>query len=256
MIPDRFMSILWFVHRGFLFLRIFNPMRNIPGNILFIMLSLITFTGCRSDKNAANTTTADVISYKVNYLEEMAGDIPTKMLPDVMEAYYTRRYIKTSIKGFFGQFSLVQVADLRRNKVITMLNFFGNKAYYVGERGEIPAGIVPLRDPEVNFTNDTLTICGMLSRRAEVTTTGSTYDIYYTETIDIKSPNITTPYYFIDYVLSDFRVQLSVLKMHLVMKKHVEKEVDISDFQVPEDYDPVSRQTMESLINSLFTKEE
>lgn len=230
-------------------------MRNLPKYMPLLALTIIAFAGCRSDRNAGGTTTADVISYKVNYLDEMAGDIPTKMLPDVMEAYYTRRYIKTSIRGFFGQFSLVQVADLRKNKVITMLNFFGNKAYYVGDRGEIPAGIVPLRDPEVNFTEDTVRISGMLSRRAEVTTTGNVYDIYYTEAIDIKSPNITTPYYFIDYVLSDFRVQLSVLKMHLVMNKHEEKEVDLSDFKVPADYDPVSRETMESLINSLFTKE-
>ncbi|MEX0982003.1 MAG: hypothetical protein WD577_13525 [Bacteroidales bacterium] len=202
-----------------------------------------------------DTMEADYIEYQVVYMENMAGDIPTKMLPDVMEAYYSNRYIRTSIKGFFGQFSLVQIADLRQNSVTTMLNFFGNKVFYTGEKGEIPAGIIELKDPKINKTGDTLRICGMLSKRAVIETEDSTYDIYYSEDIDIKSPNITTPYYFIDHVLCDFRVQLSMLKMQLIMHHHEKKEVDSGLFLIPNDYEQVTRVTMETIINSLFTKD-
>jgi len=230
-------------------------MQKIPGYILLLLVTAILFEGCHRGAGDHKTAEADVISYQVNYIDDMAGDIPTRLLPDVMNAYYTRRYIMTSIKGFFGQFSLVQVADLRKNTVTTMLNFFGSKVYYVGEQGEIPAGIVAIKDPGVTYTDDTLSVGGLLSRRAEITTGTDKYDIYYTKEIDIKNPNITTPYRFIDYVLSDFRVQLSILKMHLVISKHESREVDLADFKVPEDYKPVSKKTMESLINSLFTKD-
>jgi hypothetical protein len=188
-------------------------------------------------------------------MDHMAGDIPTSLLPDVMEAYYTKKYIFTRIHGYFGQFSLVQVANLRQDRVTTMLNFFGTKVVHTGEKGEVPAGINQLENPSLEVTSDTLTICGMRSTRGIVRAAGNEYDVYFIEEIDIKSPNITTPYYFIDHVLSDFRVQLSMLKMHLVMFEHESRQVDPILFEIPDAYVPVSRETMENIINSLFTKE-
>ncbi len=223
-------------------------------SLLPLLFLLIPFA-CKRDGAEADMIKAEYIKYRVNYLDHMAGDIPTTLLPDIMEAYYTKRHIRTRIHGYFGQFSLVQVADLRKNTVTTMLNFFGTKVVHYGEKGEVPAGIVALENPSLEITPDTLTICGMLSNRGIVRTDEDEYDIYFIEDIDIKSPNITTPYYFIDHVLADFRVQLSILKMHLVMYEHTDKEINPRLFEVPEDYVAVSRESMEGIINSLFTKE-
>ena len=220
-----------------------------------LLLLLLIPLACNQDSNKAGWVKADYIKYRVHYLDHMAGDIPTSLLPDVMEAYYTKKYIRTSIHGYFGQFSLVQIADLRQNTVTSMLNFFGTKVVHTGKKNEVPAGIKALTNPSLEITSDTLTVCGMLSRRGIVRTDAREYDVYFIEDIKIKSPNITTPYYFIDHVLSDFRVQLSILKMHLVMFEHDKKEVDPELFEVPEAYVPVSRKTMEGIINSLFTKE-
>jgi hypothetical protein len=222
--------------------------------IFLVSASLLIFSSCKRTGEDAETVAADYIEYDVVYLENMAGDIPTSMLPDKMKTYYSKRHVKTSINGFFGQFSLIQVADLRQNRVTTMLHFFGNKVCYTGEKGEIPAGIVSLEDPRMKITSDTMSVCGMVAKKAEVVTGEQMYDIYFIEEIGIKSPNITTPYYFIDYVLSDFRVQLSFLKMQLIMSHHEKITVQSSIFEIPEDYQPVSRETMESIINSLFTK--
>lgn len=223
--------------------------------ILLLLILLLIFHGCNKSKDTGSTEEADFIKYKVVYLENMAGDIPTRMLPNEMEAYYSKRFILTRIQGFFGQFSLTQVANLKQNSVTTMLNFFGNKVYYVGKKGEIPAGIVKLNDPEVRMTDDTIRICGMLAYKAEIQEDNMKYNVYYTKDIDIKSPNITTPYNFIDYVLSDFRVQLSILKMRLIMSQHETTQVNSTLFEIPQEYEQVSRETMESIINSLFTKE-
>ncbi|MCF8226661.1 MAG: hypothetical protein K9J30_12355 [Bacteroidales bacterium] len=223
--------------------------------ILLFISFLTFFSNCKRTDEKSGVVEADYIEYNVNYLEKMAGDIPTRMLPGMMQAYYTKKHIRTEIKGFFGQFMLVQIADLRKNSVITMLNFFGNKVVYYGKKGEIPAGIKALNNPEIVYTGDTMTICGLTSTRAEVTTNEDFFDIYFVTDIDVNSPNITTPYNFIDYVLSDFRVQLSKLKMQLVMQHHEKTTVQSSAFEVPGEYVEVSRDTMESLINSLFTKE-
>lgn len=223
--------------------------------ITLLFIPVLFFASCKRGSSEAGTTEVDYIQYKVVYLEKMAGDIPTNMLPGVMHAYYDKRHVLTKIDGFFGQFSLVQIADLKNQTVTSMLNFFGNKIYYTGAKGEIPVSIYPLDDPDIEFTEDTTSISGLKSQKVKIILSEHSYDIFYTKEIDIESPNITTPYSFIDYVLSDFRVQLSYLKMRLIIDKHSEESIDPAIFVVPEEYEEVSRDTMEEIINNLFTKE-
>lgn len=218
---------------------------------LFVAFSIVS---CKRDRDESKTSEVDYIKYKVHYLEKMAGDIPTNVLPGEMHAYYDKNHVLTRIDGFFGQFSLIQVADLRKNTVVSMLNFLGNKIYYTGKKGEIPAGIYPLVNPEIQFTEDTLTISGLLSYKTIVDVSDDRYDIYYTKDISIKHPNVTTPYSSIDFVLCDFRVQLSYLKMRLIIMDHVKEKIDPSLFEIPEDYKQVSKEEMEGIINNLFTK--
>jgi hypothetical protein len=71
----------------------------------------------------------------------------------------------------------------------------------------------------------------------------------------VKQPNIATPYRSIDYPLSEFRVQLSLLKMHLSCREFETKTIDSQIFEVPPEYRLVSKQDMEYIINSLFTKD-
>jgi len=93
---------------------------------LFLGLLILPFLiACSRDGHKTGRVKAEYIKYRVHYLDHMAGDIPTSLLPDVMEAYYTKKHIRTSIHGYFGQFSLVQIADLRQNNVTTMLLLTG-----------------------------------------------------------------------------------------------------------------------------------
>jgi len=221
----------------------------------FLFLSALLASSCRRSVELPETIEAHYLKYQVNYLEERAGVIPTRILPEQMDAYYTRYYILTRIEGFFNQFSLIQIADLRHRKVTTLLNFFGNKVYYSGKNGELPAGIVEPERLTCRYTGDTTTIAGLNSERIEVDTGDEKFDIYCTRDFNTRRPNITTPYHSIDHVLSDFRIQLSLLKMHLSCLEYRIKTVESEIFTIPEDYRPVSRQTMEKIINSLFTKE-
>jgi hypothetical protein len=195
------------------------------------------------------------VRYDVNYLEDKAGDIPTSILPTTMEAYYTPYYVLTKIEGFFNQFSLIQIANLQNKRVSSLLNFFGNKVYYTGSSRELPAGIKEIPGLDLIFTGDTRSIAGLKSYRVEVHSEKEQFDVYYTEQIDIKKTNIITPYHEIVYPLSDFRIQLSYLKMHIICSEHERIWIESSAFSIPEEYNPVSRKTMEEIINSLFTKD-
>ena len=185
----------------------------------------------------------------------MAGDIPTRILPSKMDSYYTEYYVLTRIEGFFNQFSLVQIANLKHKEVTTLLNFFGNKVYYQGEKGELPAGIEKPKQLNFRLTGETSVIGGLNSEKIEVDTGEEQFNIYFTKDFSVRRPNIITPYHSIDFPLSDFQIQLSLLKMHLSCAEFETKIIKSEIFEIPEDYRSVSRQVMEEIINSLFTKE-
>ncbi len=167
---------------------------------LFIcpFLLVILLVGCRRVKELPETIDAYYIEYEIEYLEDKAGDIPTKILPRTMDAYYTKYYVLTEIEGFFNQFTLTQIADLKRRRVTTLLNFFGNKVYYVGETGELPAGILELPDLKISSTDETTVIGGLDSERLDVETAQEQYSIYFTKDFSVRRPNISTPYHMVD----------------------------------------------------------
>lgn len=224
-----------------------------------IFISLVIFllivSGCQRSVKLPETVEAHYIKYDIDYLEEKAGDIPTRILPSQMDAYYTDYYVLTRIEGFFNQFSLIQIADLKHKKVTTLLNFFGNKVYYTGSRGELPAGIVQPESMSIEYTGESFLIGGLKSERIQIDTGIEEYSIFYTKDFRINRPNITTPYHAIEFPLSDFRIQISLLKMHLTCAEFETKRIESEIFTIPDDYRPVSRPVMEQIINNLFTKE-
>ena len=185
----------------------------------------------------------------------MAGDVPTKVLPKKMDAFYSKQFVYTRIDGFFNQFTLVQIANLKQDQVITLLDFFGTHVSYTGTKGELPACIKEPEQLEMKYTKDTATLGGFLSQKIEVKTRDEHFDIYYSPEIKVRNANISTPYQTVKHPLTAFRIQLSHLKMDLSCKNSEYKTVDSELFSIPEEYKAVNRAAMEEIINNLFTKD-
>ncbi|MGW8315628.1 MAG: hypothetical protein ACWGNV_08510 [Bacteroidales bacterium] len=224
-------------------------------SIFPILVILLFLSSCSRNRNLPEEMTAHHIKYQIEYLEERAGDIPTRILPEQMDAYYTEHFVLSRITGFLEQFTLTQIADLRHERVTTLLRFFDSRVYYEGENGELPVAIIEPKVMKWKMTGETAVIGGLHSERVEVDTGEEQYSIYMTRDFDVRHPNITTPYRSIDYPLSEFRVQLSLLKMHLSCTDFDTETIESEVFEVPPGYSPVSKKDMERIINSLFTKE-
>lgn len=198
---------------------------------------------------------AHYMKYHISYLENMAGDVPTRILPARMDSWYTDYFVVTRINGFFNQFSLIQIADLRNKRVSTLLNLFGNKVYSRGGKGELPAGIIAPLEMHIQNTGEQSVIGGLNSEQVQIDTGSESYNMYYTRDFSVRRPNLSTPYRTINYPLSDFRIQLSYLKMHLTCTEYDSRIIESEMFTVPDEYRLVTRPVMEEIINSLFTKE-
>ena len=221
---------------------------------LLILVSLLA-SDCRSFTRLPETLEAHYMKYQISYLESMAGDVPTRILPGTMHSWYTDYFVVTKIQGFFSQFSLIHIADLRNKRVSTLLEIFGSKVYYRGEKGELPAGIIAPSELHIHNTGEQSVIGGLNSEQLKIETGGETYNMYYTRDFSVRKPNLSTPYGSIDFPLSDFRIQMSYLKMHLTCTEYETRTIESDISRIPDDYQHVSRPVMEEIINSLFTKE-
>lgn len=195
------------------------------------------------------------MKYHISYLESMAGDVPTRILPATMHSWYTDYFVVTKIQGFLSQFSLVQIADLRNRRVSTLLNVFGSKVYHTGDKGELPVGIIAPSDLQIHDTGEQSVIGGLRSEQVRIDTGSESYNMYYTRDFSVRRPNLSTPYGSIDHPLSDFRIQLSCLKMRLTCTSYETRTIESEISRIPDDYKRISRPAMEEIINSLFTKE-
>ncbi len=228
-----------------MFTRLFIP-------ILFLVS--LSFYSCRRD-SLPETLEAHYVKYDISYMESMAGDVPTRILPAKMDSWYTDYFVVTRINGFFNQFSLIQIADLRNKRVSTLLNLFGNKVYHTGEKGELPAGIIAPSEMHIQNTGEQSVIGGLNSEQVKIDTGSESFNMYYTRDFSVRRPNISTPYGSIHYPLSDFRIQLSYLKMHLTCSEYESRIIESEIFTVPDEYRNVTRPVMEDIINNLFTKD-
>lgn len=218
------------------------------------MFTLFLLPSCnRSNLPSEGTVNAKVIEYKINYLEDKAGSIPTSILPGRMTLIFADNFALNRIDGFLGQFSLSYVADLKKKSVTTYLRLFDKKYYYIGQPGELPCGIEPLDNIQITPTGQKKEIAGYIANEIIVRTDDNKEIILYTASLDhIKNPNITTPYSEIKEVLLEFFTRLSVLDMRISASRLYNKEVDWLLFNIPEDYVQISKAEMEKAMHELF----
>ncbi len=217
-----------------------------------LLLLVITITACDRNQGSGEVK-AYTINYRVTYLDDKAGSIPTRILPDHMTLVFANQFALNSIEGFFGQFSLSYLADLRKKRVTTLIKLFDKKYYYQGSPGEIPCGIDPMKGMFLKPADGKKTIAGYTCDEYILSRPGKNdLPVYSTREIRVKSPNITTPYREHNQVLLQFYTRLSVMDMILTADSCTAGIVKTGMFTVPGDYEPVSRTMMENVLNELF----
>jgi hypothetical protein len=219
----------------------------------YLLIPFLVFTGCKSNALPEGDVSAKVIEYKVNYLSDKAGAIPTKMLPGKMTVIFADHYALNRIEGFFGQFSLVYIANLKNESVITMLKIFDKKYVCYGKKGELPCGFKSPKNILIKETGNNRDLLGLSCKELKISSDENpTFYALCTDKIDVKDPNITTPYKEINEVLLEFNTQLSLLEMNLTAISFQEKTISWNIFKVSEEYKERPKEFMENTISELF----
>lgn len=219
----------------------------------YFLIPFFIFASCKNNTIPKGEVSAKVIDYKVTYLTEKAGNIPTKMLPGKMTVIFAGHYALNKIEGFFGQFSLVYIGNLRNESVITMLKLFDKKYVYFGKKGELPIGFLELKNLDIKETGNTKEFLGFTCKELLISSDKNPdFFALSTDQIKVKNPNITTPYREITELLLEFNTELSFLGMKLTANSVQDKVISWDAFRVPPDYKEKPKEFIDKTIQELF----
>jgi len=196
-----------------------------------------------------------IIEYRIIYPDDKIGSVSPSLLPQTMEVKFKKDKLKNTIEGAMGFFSLINITDLNELTNATFLKFIDKKYVYIGQKKEKPVIMTPLEGMKITFTDETKEIIGLTGKKAIVSFPGTDNDsfpIYYTTEINVKNPNITSPYKDIPGVLLEFRANLGQSEIHMIAEKYKTENLPDKEFHFPRNYREISKQDMERILNALL----
>jgi len=224
--------------------------------ILVLVSALVLTLSCNNGEEKNPKFKEGIIEYKVTYLEnKMSKNIPTNLLPGVMVLKFKNDKSKLTIDGFMGLFSLVIITDHKKKVSTALLKVIGNKYYYTSEPGEDLFCFNEIPGMKIELRKGVKDILGFKAKRGRVIFPESNQEpflFYYTDGINLRNPNFYNPYNEVDGVLLKFQVNLNKLRMELNAVNVKQKEIDVNDFKVTEEYTRVGRKDMEEILNTLM----
>jgi GLPGLI family protein len=221
---------------------------------LFVFFLLLLTSSCQSEGEGSGVSSGR-IDYKITYLNSDLNKKTKEMLPSHMRLSFNEKQAVNNIEGFMGIYRLNATTNFHTRKCSTMLKVFDKYYLFKGERDEQMCCFDTMDDMKVEETNETKTIAGFICKKAVVTLPGKneSFNIYYTNEISLKHPNVTNPYREIKGVLMEFELNLSYLRMHFVAENfQTLKNSSKLNNKCPDDARIISRDNMTQILNRLM----
>jgi len=221
--------------------------------VLFIAV-ILAMTGYSCKTKGGKYIDQGEIHYNIDYSGTIGG-VSVELLPKTLVVSFKDDKILFEMVSPFGNSGILNLANPEKEIFDTYFSLFTIKYYYAAEPGEMFPGFAAMEDIVVKKTSKTSEICGFHCKNAEVTFTSDknkVIDIWYTEEINVKNSNASTPFHQIDGVLMSFFFYLGTTELHFTAETVYNKELSDETFERRETFKRVSREDIESLINKMI----
>ena len=218
--------------------------------ILFIALILaMAGFSCRQ-KGAVNITQGEIY-YNIEYVGDFA--VPKDFLPKNLIVSFKDDKILFEMTGMVNS-GIVLLTNPEKEIFDTYFSLPPFRYYYAGKPGEVYPGFEAMDGMIITKTSKTATICGLNCNNAVVTFPNDRHkkvDIWYTDEIKMKNPNISSPFHQIEGVLMSFFFLMGSTELHFYAESVFGKEIPDATFKRKDKFDRVSRENIEKLINKM-----
>lgn len=220
---------------------------------LTLTLLVILLANCNRGKKTG--LTEGRIVFRITYEQQEVGGYSASLLPSKMIMEFRDNMIKNTIQGGMGFFNLVNVSDLNNDRFITYLKFIDKKYIFKGDKNDTPCCFGRMAGMDIEFTKQTKEIIGFNCRKAIASFPDGhieSFDIWFTEDLQLDKPNGNSPFQKIPGVLLEFNTIMGNANMHMVAKNCDVTRVSARIFELPKNYTQVSKLEIETILNALL----
>ena len=220
---------------------------------LIPLLLILLLVNCKRKPPAESAE--GQIKFKISYAQEKVGGYSTSFLPKEMIMEYSNNMVKSTIAGGLGFFVLVNVSNLKSYQHTTWLKFIDKKYIYEGDKRESPCCFGMLADMQLEFTNKTKEITGLICKHAIASFRNNEiepFDIWYTDELGIVNPNSNSPFNDIPGVLLEFNTLMGNANMHMVATSRSIQKIPPKQFMAPNNYRPVTKEEIDRILEALM----
>jgi GLPGLI family protein len=231
---------------------IFTVLKTLPKYLIFCLIPM-SFATCK--RKPAGEAAEGRIEFRITYDREEVGGYSASVLPRKMIMEFSDNMMRSTIEGGLGFFSLVNISDLRTYQHTTWLKFIDKKYIYMGEKRESPCCFGMLSGMNLQYTDSTKEIVGLNCRHvvASFPENGiESFDIWYTEEIDVDNPNSNSPFNDIPGVLLEFNTLMGNANMHMIATSYNAQKIPQKLFQIPKNYREVTKAEIEGILETLM----
>jgi len=171
---------------------------------LFVAVTVALAGYSCGEKGVKNISEGE-IHYSIEYFGSMGSY--KDIMPKTLIVSFKDNKILFDISAPIGNSGIMNLSNPEKGIFDTYISLLTMRYYYPAKPGEKQPGFDAMEGMNIRKTSKTAQICGFDCKNAEVTfpnDQGNTHQIWYTDEIDIKSPNITNPFSEIDGVLMSF----------------------------------------------------
>lgn len=235
----------------------YNNRRMIFKRYLFIILffAAIFFSACKL-KILPEYIEEGIIEYEITYFESEDENPIIGLLPNKMEIKFKENKSLLNVVGWLGIFSSVYISDTYEGYNYTMMKIMDKKYSYKGLITENIPGYKNPENYEVEFLVMRKIIKGYPCKKALITMPGHDFNpltIHYYDQIKLSNHLLSNIYSNkIPGFLFEFPIEINGISMQLKVKKITPCEIPDSDFYIPEDYQRVSKEKMQEIIESII----
>ncbi len=194
------------------------------------------------------------VEYDITYIKNHLEGFSAYMLPKKMTLEFSPRYTVNTIENMLGLISIKNISDLKFDTVTTAFKYSNHKYFYTSKPKEYPCCFEILERPEVELLNDSTIIAGVYCKKAKVSfpSLNESHYVYYTDVINASIINKNTAYEDIPGILMDFQMEMGNLKMKFTASKLEFKDIENTEFKIPNGFERITRNEMVKIIHDLL----
>jgi hypothetical protein len=214
----------------------------------------VALTGYSCSEKGGRNIKEGEINYSIQYYGSMGSF--KDIMPKTLIVSFKDDKILFDISAPIGNSGIMNLSNPEEGIFDTYISLLSWRYYYPAKPGETQPGFDAMKGMNIRKTSKTTQICGFNCKNAEVTLPGypeTIYQVWYTNEIKIKDPNISNPFAEIDGVLMSFFFFMGDAEMHFTAETVFRKDIPDKLFERKQKYQRISREEINKFINKLIS---